>query len=243
LKSVALLVLSALAFAVSGQKPDDQSSTGIEHRAFNNVELTGEGFRSFFVFSTEGFHYIIRADGHTESDSGKPRSRNFDLRVGRNGHLVRIYFTEYDGDLLLIYEASDKQYGWGYVERFDQKTLKPRWLKPVNGINIGPGLVEANYAYLSAADLLAKIDLRTGEYVWQQQGFQEQYHLSSEGFRLPSINAERVFFDEDAENGKTIEAAKTTGKILSVKLTKSLSAQPRNYKFKLQNRLIQNRER
>ena len=203
-----------MAFAVSAQQPVDQSSAAFEQKAFNNVEITGEGFRSFFVFSAEGFHYIIRADGHAESDSGKPRPRNFDLRVGRNGHVVRVYFTEYEGDLLLIYEASDKQYGWGYVERLDQKTLKPRWLKPVNGFNIGPGLVEANYAYLSAVDLLAKIDLRSGDYVWQQQAFQEQYVLSSKGFRLPSVKGERVFFQEDATNGKTIEVDKTTGKIL-----------------------------
>jgi len=124
---------------------------------------------------------------------------------------------EYEGDLLLIYEASDKQFGWGYVERLNQKTLRPRWLKPVNGFNIGPGLVEANYAYLSAVDLLAKIDLRTGDYVWQQQAFQEQYLLSSDGFRLASVKGERVFFQEDAENGKTIEVDKTTGKILGVR--------------------------
>jgi hypothetical protein len=210
-------LLIGVAFAVSAQQPADQSTNSFEPKAFDKVEITGDGFRSFFVFSAGHFHYIIRADGHSESDSGKPRPRNFDLRVGRNGHLVRVYFTEYEGDLLLIYEASDKQYGWGYVERMDQKTLKPRWLKPLNGFNIGPGLVEANYAYLSAVDLLAKIDLRSGDYVWQQLGFQEQYVLSSEGLRLPSIKGERVFFQENAENSKTIEVDKTTGKILSVR--------------------------
>src|SRR6266480_2883092 len=194
MKVLRLGLLIAVAFAVSAQQPPDQSTAALEQKAFDKVEVTGEGTRSFFVFSTESFHYIIRADGHSESDSGKPRPRNFDLRVDRNGHLVRVYFAEYEGDLLLIYEASDKQFGWGYVERLNQKTLKPRWLKPVNGFNIGPGLVEANYAYLSAVDLLAKIDLRTGDYVWQQQAFQEQYLLSSDGFRLASVKGERVFF-------------------------------------------------
>jgi hypothetical protein len=217
LKVLTLFLLLAVAFAVSAQQPADQSSAAVEPKAFNKVEITGEGGRSFFVFSVEGFHYIIRADGHAESNSGKPRPQNFDLRLGRNGHVVRVYFTEYEGDLLLIYEVSDKQYGWGFVERLNQKTLKPRWLKPVNGFNIGPGLVEANHAYLSAVDLLAKIDLQSGNSVWQKQGFQEQYVLSTEGFRLPSINGEQVFFREDAEKGKTVEVDKTSGQILSVR--------------------------
>jgi hypothetical protein len=207
----------ALAFVASAQQPSDQSSAASEQKAFDRVEVSGEGFRSFFMFSFEGFHYTIRSDGFAESDSGQHRRGNFNLRVGRNGYLVRVYFTEYEGDLLLIYEASDKQYGWGYVERLDQKTLKARWLKPISSLNIGPGLVEANYAYLSAADLLAKIDLRSGNYVWQQQGFQEKNGLSSEGFRLPSVSGERLIFQEELENGKTVEVDKTTGKILSVR--------------------------
>jgi PQQ-like domain len=230
MKVLTLVLLIALAFAVSAQQlvlaqqpavqaqqPADQSSAASEQKAFNTVEVSGEGFRSFFVFSSEPFHYTIRADGFAESDSGQRRRTNFNLRVGRNGYLVRVYFAEYESDLLLIYEASDKQYGWGYVERLDQKTSKPRWLKSVSGFNIGPGLVEGNYAYLSAADLLVKIDLRSGDFVWQQQGFEKQNALSSEGFRLPSINGERVLFQDDVERGKTIEVDKTTGKILNVR--------------------------
>ncbi len=74
-----------------------------------------------------------------------------------------------------------------------------------------------NTHYISAADLLAKIDLRSGEYVWQQEAFQKQYALSLSGFRLPSITEERVYFQEAAEKRKTVEVDKTTGKILNVK--------------------------
>lgn len=217
MKVLTLVLLITVASAVSAQQPEDQSSAASEQKAFTTVDVSGEGFRSFFVFSTEGFHYTIRADGFAESDSGQRRRSNFNLRVGRNGYLVRVHFAEYEGDLLLIYEASDKQYGWGYVERLDQKTLKPKWLKSVTGYNFGPGLAETNYAYLSTAELLAKIDLRSGNYVWQQQDVQKQHALSSEGFRLPSINGERVLFQEDVEKGKTVEIDKTTGKILNVR--------------------------
>ena len=111
----------------------------------------------------------------------------------------------------------DARSGWGYVVRMDQKKLKPKWIKPVSAFNFGPALVEAEYCYLTAANLLIKIDLRSGAFVWQQEEFEKQYAISSAGFRLPSLSDDRVFFQEDAESGKTLEVDKATGKILSVK--------------------------
>jgi hypothetical protein len=87
----------------------------------------------------------------------------------------------------------------------NQKTLKPKWAAPINGFNIGPAALEANYAYLSAANLLAKIDLQTGKYVWQQEDPQKQYAVSFSGFRLPLIDGQRILFLEDRSKGKTVE--------------------------------------
>jgi hypothetical protein len=193
----------------------------LKQKAFAVVEAQGmEKWRSFFVFSTNGYSYIIRADGHsqsTQSNAENARPRNFQLKMGLHGHLERFYFVEHEGDLLMIYEVSDERSGWGYVVRLDQKTLKPKWTKPVSAVNIGPALIEAEYGYLTAADLLIKIDLRSGASVWQQDELEKQYGLSSAGFRLPSILEERAFFQEDADSGKTLEVDKTTGKILSVR--------------------------
>ena len=200
------------------QETIPQSTHAPEPKAFSKVESLGDGSRAFFMFGTSGPGYTIRADGFAEQSAvRKGRPINFTLRVGRNGRLVRFYFLEYEGDLLLIYEGSDKQYGWGYVVRLNQKTLKPKWTAPVSGFNLGPGLVEENYLYFSAADLLAQIDLRTGAYVWRQEDVQRKYALSFDGFRLPLIQGERVSFPEDGEKGKTVEVDKVTGKILNVR--------------------------
>jgi outer membrane protein assembly factor BamB len=172
------------------------------------------------MFSTNGPGYTIRADGFAEQGgAGKPRPTNFSLRVGRNGLIVRLYFLEYEGDLLSIYEGSDKRYGWGYVVRLNQKTLKSKWAAPVSDFNLGPGLVEDNYLYFSAANLLAKIDLHSGAYVWKQEDVQRKHALTFDGFRLPSITGGRVSFHEDGEKGKTVEIDKVTGRILGVRLT------------------------
>jgi uncharacterized protein YceK len=217
--SVLLTVLITMASGcgtfVKGQAANPEAAN---QRAFTAVAAQGlEKWRSFFVFSSSGYSYIIRADGHSQSTAGNDRPRNFQLKLGLNGHLERFYFLEHEADLLMVYEVSDARSAWAYAVRLDQKTLKSKWIKPMSALNIGPALVEAEYGYLTAANLLIKIDLRSGDSMWQQEDLDKQYALSSAGFRLPSISMDRVFFQEDVESGKTLEVDKKTGKILSVK--------------------------
>jgi len=219
LKILTSIILTLLALtAAAAQEPNQPSTPPPEERVFTRVESLGDGTRAFFMFSTNGPGYTIRADGFAEQGgAGRRRPANFSLRVGRNGLIVRLYFLEYEGDLLSIYEASDKRFGWGYVVRLNQKTLKNKWAAPVSDFNLGPGLVEDNYLYFSAANLLAKIDLRSGAYVWKQEDVQRKHALSFDGFQLPSITGERVYFQEDGARGKTIEIDKATGRILNVR--------------------------
>jgi outer membrane protein assembly factor BamB len=213
-------MLMLFALTAAAQEPNHQSTLAPEERAFTKVESLGDGTRAFYMFSTNGPGYTIRADGFAEQGgAGKRRPANFSMRVGRNGLIVRFYFLEDEGDLLLIYEGSDKRYGWGYVVRLNQKTLKSKWVAPVSDFNLGPGLVENGYLYFSAANLLAKIDLHSGAFVWKQEDVQRKHALSFDGFRLPSITGERVSFQEDGEKGKTVEIDKVTGRILSVRFT------------------------
>lgn len=207
-----------IAAVVSARAQDSERPVSAEQQNFTAVGAVGDpGYRSFFMFKTEGGGYTIRADGYAESSSAKARPRNFSLPLGRNGHMVRFYFLEYEGDLLLVYEGSDGEFGWGYLLRLNQKTLRPKWAVPINGFNIGPATLEANYAYLSAANLFAKLDLQTGKYVWQEDDLQKQYALSFSGFRLPLIDGQRILFLEDRSKGKTVELDKASGRILNVR--------------------------
>lgn len=185
--------------------------------SFNRVERVGEeNARSFFVFATSIRNYTIRHDGHGESYSAKVLRRNFDLRMGPNSRLERLYYLEYEGDLLLVYEVTDQRSDWAYVMRMDQNTRKTIWLTPLSGFRIGPGLVDNGSAYISAANLLTRINLRTGKIEWQQSEI-EQQRPPFTGFALPSIEGARVVFTEDEEDGRIVEIEKDSGKLLNVK--------------------------
>lgn len=217
-KVILFFILIVCAGPAQSQEPSPGSAPA-EERAFTAVGRIGDpGYRSFFMFATKGGGYTIRADGYAESSSGKERPRNFSLPLGRSGHMVRFYFLEHEHDLLLIYELSDERLGWGYLVRLNQKTLKPKWVLPINGFNIGPALVDVTSdAYLSAANLFARVDLKTGKYVWQQEDPQKQFPLGFDGFRLPQLEGDRVLFSEDRQNGKTVEIQKSSGKIIAVR--------------------------
>jgi hypothetical protein len=165
MKPIVLLLLTLLAKFASAQEAAKPSATETEQRVFSKVPRVGEdSLRSFFMFSVSGHDYTIRADGRGERSFDNARSRNFNLKVDQS-HIEQVYFLEHDGDLLLLYQLSDKQSVRGYVVRLNQTTLKPVWMKAVSGLDFETEFVEAGYLNLKAANVMVKMDLRSGALV------------------------------------------------------------------------------
>jgi hypothetical protein len=116
---VLLLVVSAAAPAYSQR--EDVSP-------FVQVKQIGDPpAQTFYLFSTSVRDYAIRHDGLGQV-LVRVRKINFQLKVGVNSRLERLYFFEYEGDLLLLYEAGAS----GYLVRLDQKT---KTIKSTTAIN------------------------------------------------------------------------------------------------------------
>ena len=93
-------------------------SQGEEVSPFAEVKRIGEPPRqAFYLFSTSVNNYTVRDDGLGDV-LVRVRKIHFHLKVGANSRIERLYFFEYEGDLLLLYEAGSS----GYVVRLDQKT-------------------------------------------------------------------------------------------------------------------------
>ena len=75
--------------------------------------------RHFYLFQTAVGNYTISQNGLGEVYVGN-RKKYFSLKVGAGSRLERVYFLEYEGDLLLLYEAGSS----GYLLRLDQGTRK-----------------------------------------------------------------------------------------------------------------------
>ena len=88
----------------------------------------GQQERTFFLFSTSVAKYILRHDGFGEVTSHAGLRRVFSVKVGARERIERVYSMEYEGDLLLLYQASET----GYLTRISQKTRKVKAVLTVN---------------------------------------------------------------------------------------------------------------
>ena len=131
----------------------------LETAAFEKARRLGQGKqRAFFMFSTSAGKYTIRHDGLGEVQS--PRIGTlFHLKLGMTGRIEQVYFREYQGDLLLLYEVSDGRDSLAYVTRLNQETRKRAWLTPINLADVGPCSVEDDIARCEST----AIDLKTGQ--------------------------------------------------------------------------------
>ena len=133
----------------------------VQTGAFEEASRFGEPPQStFFMFSTSYGNYVIRHDGLGEVGTPR-RNLQFLLKTGRIGRVERMYFQEYQGDLLLSFEAGDT----GYVRRMNQQTRKMRWLTPIDRAVVNQCVVEANEMHCGDGENVTKIDLKTGAHL------------------------------------------------------------------------------
>ena len=93
-------------------------SQGEEGSPFEPVKRIGEPpAQTFYLVSTSVNKYTIRDDG-LGNVTVRLWAVHFQLKVGANSRIERLYSFEYEGDLLLLYEAG----ATGYLVRLNQKT-------------------------------------------------------------------------------------------------------------------------
>lgn len=83
---------------------------------------------AFHLFSTSAGKYTIRHDGWGEVYIGA-RKRNFRVKASARERIKRLYYFEYRGDVVLLYEAAAS----GYLIRLDQKTRAIRSVTAIDG--------------------------------------------------------------------------------------------------------------
>ena len=134
------------------------AQASLETVAFEKARRLGQGKqRAFFMFSTSAGKYTIRHDGLGEVQS--PRIGTlFHLKLGMTGRIEQVYFHEYQGDLLLVYQVSDGRDSLAYATRLNQVTRKRVWLTTIDLADVGPCSIEDGTARCAST----VIDLDTG---------------------------------------------------------------------------------
>lgn len=98
-----------------------------------------------------------------------------------------------------------------------------KWKRSIYGFNVGQGLVEGDFAYLTAIGSIAKVDLRSGANVWRHRNlYQVSEHTDSafNSFELPEIKGDTVLFREASMHVRTkvatVEVNKLNGRVMKM---------------------------
>ena len=167
-----------------------------------------------FSFAVQGCGYSINEKGKG-SRSCASTKRSFQLPVERDSYIEHIYYFGNSNALVVMYELTDEEAGWGTVVSYDRSKLRARWKLHIPDFNIGQSLVEGNFAYVTGVGFIAKLDMRKGRFVWQQKGLYQR-KISLESFKLPQVEGNTVVFtSEDAHgNSRVIRVNKLSGRII-----------------------------
>lgn len=157
-----LLMLVVLAAAgtvcAQGSNAEPRRLTGEPERAMGESQFvlaarSGEASqneRTFFVFSTSVAKYILRHDGFGEVTSSAGIRRVFSVRVSAGERIDRVYSLEYEGDLLLLYQAG----GNGYLARVSQKTRKMKAVLTVSA-DFDPPVLKDHHLVFSDGEIVS----------------------------------------------------------------------------------------
>ncbi len=215
LSVVAVLLLVTV---VHAQGPQRTFSEAIAAKATPGKHYDTEKW----TFTLGPHVYEINRTGRAQRRRGQSRPLRFRLDLGGSTELVRVYYAQHKGDLLLLCEDQLGGYGSGFVARFNGATLKQKWRAAIPAFNIANGLIEGSSAYLGAIGFAGKLNLDSGKFVWKHDDFYRKYKEDGAFniFETPTLAGSEVVYVESRHtpSGKpnVIKFNKTSGKVISV---------------------------
>lgn len=210
-----MLCLSPSASAQEA-KPAPTSDPAKVFRAAGEVTARGTSVVEAFEFEMNGFAYHIKLNGNGRRTKGD-RTRRFNLRI--DGDIARVYYSEYRGDLLLVCELNYAETGEGVVTLLEQPSMRARWSQKFGTFNVGEPLRDGRHLYVTTIGFVGKLDLGTGEVVWQQDDLYGRVGQGSfNAFAAPEVGADTVTFKDRQfdTNAHRVVVNKKTGKIVRV---------------------------
>lgn len=214
---VMLLCLASCAAAQDAGRP--RTAQPISPGAFQKAGQTGAVTSAVFDFELSGFAYHIAANGNGRRMKGD-KTRRFNLQLDLGDGIEVIYFSEHDGDLLLVCGVTDEESSAGLVVRLEQPSMRARWKQKVVAFNVGEPLREGRRLYVTGIGFIGALDLKTGAYIWQHEKLYGRGRANAfNSFVAPELKGEEVLFKEQPvynAPAKTVVVNKKTGEIVRI---------------------------
>ncbi|MDP9263806.1 MAG: hypothetical protein M3O85_05740 [Acidobacteriota bacterium] len=211
LSRATLIAMILLCAATALAQQEASPSKPAEPRLFEFPVAVAQARRVIaFEFPVAGSKYHVARNGLGNRTDGDSPAKTFNLHLSKGDFIRALYFAEYQGDAVLLIEVSNGAYGAGFIVRVGGAIPDIKWKQAIPGINVGKGLVEGDYAYVTAMRFVAKVNLRSGIYAWRHDDLER-----GDAFDAPALDGNTVLFPARRPSAMTVKADKQTGRILS----------------------------
>jgi hypothetical protein len=215
LSRLTFIAMALLCTATGLAQPQASVPKPAEPRLFEFPVAVAQARRVVaFEFPVAGSKYHIARNGLGNRSEGSSPPQAFNLHLSKGDYIRALYYAEYQGDAILLIEVSNGAYGAGFIVRVGGAVPDIKWKQAIPAINVGRGLVEGDFAYVTAMRFVAKVNLRSGSYAWRHQDLERG--AAFDAFDAPGLDGSRVWFPARGRGRKTaVTADKRTGRILS----------------------------
>ena len=216
-KFPAALVSIACAVAVASAQASKSAPVFREARAVNQDATPSA---QAFEFEMNGFAYHVRQNGNGRRTKGT-RVRGFNLRLDSGEAVARLFYSEFEGDLLLLLHTTVADSAFGFVTRLEQPSMRGLWRQRIPAGDLGRPLRDGRDLYVTGTGFVGKLDLRTGEYAWQHDDLEVERGDAPKPlhtFDEPELDGGAVLFRERPVYNprRTAVIDKKTGKVIRV---------------------------
>jgi len=217
LSRVTLIAMALLCAATGLAQQETPPSKPAEPRLFELPVAVAQARRVIaFEFPVAGSKYHIARNGLGNRTDGDSPARAFNLHLSKGDYIRALYYAEYQGDAVLLIEVSNGAYGAGFIVRIGGAIPDIKWKQAIPAINVGKGLMEEDFAYVTAMRFVAKVNLRSGSYAWRHGDL--EHGVAFNAFDAPELSGNTVLFPARGRTGgrgMTVTVDKQTGRILS----------------------------
>ena len=212
LSRVTFIPMALLCAAAGLAQQEPSASKPAEPRLFEMPLAVLQARRVIaFEFPAARYKYHIARTGLGSRSDGASPPQTFNLHLSKGDFIRALYSAEYQGDALLLIEVSNGAYGAGFLVRIGGAVPDIKWKQAIPGINVGKGLIEGDFAYVTAMRFVAKVNLKSGTYAWRNGDLGH-----GDAFDAPALDGNTVLFPaRRASGGGAVRVDKQTGRILS----------------------------
>lgn len=173
-----------------------------------------------FEFEMKGFAYQVSANGNGRRAKGR-KARGFNLHLDKGEAVTRLFYSESEGDLLLLLHTDIEGVRLGFVTRLEQPSMRSLWRQRIPAGEISQPLRDGHDLYVTGLGFVGKLDLRTGDYAWQHDDLEFE---RAEGppplhtFDEPELDGDAVLFRERPVYNprRTLVLDRKSGKVIRV---------------------------